>query len=115
MSLKINYLNKLNYKIKGNFVFFLSKNYKFDQILKSSTKLDINKIAKNILSKNSKESAFYSYDLNVDQKIIFIQLGQKLLNKDYEQLGAKFFDHIKKKPCILNPKNQRNSVISYFY
>ncbi len=96
MSLKINYLNKLNYKIKGNFVFFLSKNYKFDQILKSSTKLDINKIAKNILSKNSKESAFYSYDLNVDQKIIFIQLGQKLLNKDYEQLGAKFFDHIKK-------------------
>ena len=47
MALKINYLNKLNGKIKGNIVFFLSKNYKFDQILKSSTKLDINKIAKN--------------------------------------------------------------------
>ena len=74
MALKINYLNKLNGKIKGNIVFFLSKNYKFNDLTKIQSKKDINKIIKNFNPETFKESSFLSYDLKVDQKISITRL-----------------------------------------
>tara|TARA_B100000686_G_scaffold79922_1_gene86215 strand:- start:352 stop:1812 length:1461 start_codon:yes stop_codon:yes gene_type:complete len=119
MALKINYLNKLNGKIKGNIVFFLSKNYKFNDLTKIQSKKDINKIIKNFNPKTFKESSFLSYDLKVDQKIIFVNVADKSTSNEYEQLGANFFDYIKKNKFYLtnilgNSLKSNSENLEYF-
>jgi leucyl aminopeptidase len=119
---------KYSYQKKGdvnNFIFFLNKNSnisdlringleKFHRIIQSKL---------NFLKKN--KSTFLCFDLDIDYKIILINIDNNNNNLDFEKLGSKFYDYIKSqliKKANFNEKNlkklldlNKNFLGSFFH
>ena len=96
MSLKINYIDKKKNPSKNRAIFVNSNN----KIAKFNGQLDqksINKII-NFLKKNKnfKDDKIISLNEDFDQKIILIILKKSKTELDFEKLGAKFLDFLKK-------------------
>tara|TARA_Y100001970_G_C14243911_1_gene866702 strand:- start:702 stop:2165 length:1464 start_codon:yes stop_codon:yes gene_type:complete len=96
MSLKINYLDKLNNSLK-NIGIFVSKNTKIEDlkgILSQSTAKKV--ISYIIANKKSEKNKIYCLNEEHDSKILIIFVSQIKSLNDSENLGANFYDFIRK-------------------
>ena len=96
MTLKINYLDSQK-NISNNTALFLSNDSKISEFKgifddKTNQKI-LNFLKKNKSSKNNKID---SISIDFDQKIILILLPGKNNSQASEELGAKFYDYVKK-------------------
>jgi len=123
MTLKINYLDKKK-SFKKNKAIFVYPSVKteafrgeFDD--KINQKI-INLIKKN---KNSDEDKIFLLNQDFDEKIVVIFLSKSNTELEFEKLGAKFFDYLKKNeihdiyiktPSFENSKNQHLNYFSSF-
>ena len=120
MTLKINYLDKKK-SFKKNKAIFVYPSFKteafggeFDD--KINQKI-INLIKKN---KNSDEDKLFLLNQDFDEKIVVIFLSKSNTELEFEKLGAKFFDYLKKNEIhdiyIKTPsfKNSKNQNLNYF-
>ena len=96
MSLKINYIDKKKSPIKNRAI-LVNSNTKIAQFNDHLEQKSINKII-NFLKKNkdSKDDKIISFNEDFDQKIIFIILKKSKTELEFEKLGAKFLDYLKK-------------------
>ncbi len=96
MTLKINYLDKKKGSIK-NIAVFVYPNSKMDRF-KGDFDVKINQKILNLLSKNkdAKENKIFSLNQDFDEKIIVLLLTKANNELDFEKLGARFFDYLKK-------------------
>ncbi len=96
MTLKINYLDKKKSSNKNTAVFVETdaKTKGFQGLFDSKTN---QKIA-NLIKKNSnlQTNKIYSLDHDFDQKLVIILLTSTNTDIEFEKLGAKFFDFLKK-------------------
>ncbi len=116
MSLKINYLDKLNNSVK-NIGIFVSKETKiadFKGILSQNTAQKV--IGYIIRNKKSEKNKIYCLNEDHDKKILIIFVSQIKSLNDSENLGANFYDYINKdqiKDISIvesNPSNFKNKV-----
>ena len=96
MTLKINYLDKKRGSSK-NIAVFVYPNSKMDGF-KGDFDVKINQKILNLLSKNkdAKENKIFSLNQDFDEKIIVLLLTKANNELDFEKLGARFFDYLKK-------------------
>jgi len=96
MTLKINYLDTQKSLFK-NTAIFLEKNTKISEF-KGIFEDSINQKLLNYLkkSKNIKNNKIDSINIDFDQRIIIIMLSDKNSAQASEELGAKFYDYVKK-------------------
>tara|TARA_B100000131_G_scaffold206060_1_gene198184 strand:- start:1939 stop:3390 length:1452 start_codon:yes stop_codon:yes gene_type:complete len=96
MSLKINYIDKKKNPSKNRAI-FVNSNIKITEFNGKLDQKSINKII-NFLKKNKnfKDDKIISLNEDFDQKIILIILKKSKTELDFEKLGAKFLDFLKK-------------------
>ena len=96
MSLKIKYLNNKNSSSKNKAI-FLTKESKISDF-KGIFDDKINQKVMKFLKQNQKitKNKISSLNLEFDQKLIIILLATKNSSQQAEELGAKFYDYIKK-------------------
>ena len=96
MSLKINYLDKKksSHKNKAIFVHSNIKTSSFKGEFDLKTNQKIENLIK--LNKSIKESKIFSLNYEFDQKIIVIFILKANTDLEFEKLGGKFFDYLKK-------------------
>ena len=96
MSLKINYLDKKksSHKNKAIFVHSNIKTSSFKGEFDLKTNQKIENLIK--LNKSIKESKIFSLNYEFDQKIIVIFTSKANTDLEFEKLGGKFFDYLKK-------------------
>ena len=99
MTLKINYLDKKKAQIKNNAI-FVHQNTKIQHIRGKFDNKFVNKIL-SLIKKNKllSENKIFSLGQDFDEKIIIIylhKLNQKNTELEFEKLGAKFYDFLKK-------------------
>ena len=99
MTLKINYLDKKKAQIKNNAI-FVHQNTKIQHIRGKFDNKFVNKIL-SLIKKNKQlsENKIFSLGQDFDEKIIIIylhKLNQKNTELEFEKLGAKFYDFLKK-------------------
>ena len=117
MTLKINYLDKKKVTSK-NKAFFVGS---INKIAEFGGEID-NKTFKNILDlkkgKNLKDDKIIYINQNLDQKIVLIYDVKAGSEMEYEKLGAKFFDFLKKNEIhdiqIITPKKIRTILYLSF-
>ena len=97
MTLKINYLDAKK-GLSKNTALFLSNDSKISEF-KGIFEDKINQKILNYLkkNKNSKNNKIDSINIDFDQKIILTFLSGKNNAQASEELGAKFYDYVKKK------------------
>jgi leucyl aminopeptidase len=94
MTVKYNYLNKLNLKKTRNLGLFCDENFNIlslDKLVLSNQRLITNLVKNN---KNLKKNIF-TINLNDKQNLILIKLKKNQTSLDNEKIGAKFYDFIK--------------------
>ena len=99
MTLKINYLDNKKAQFKNNAI-FVHSNTKIDQI-KGKFEDKITQKILNLIKKNKliDENKIFSLGQDFDEKIVIIylhKLNQKNTELEFEKLGAKFYDFLKK-------------------
>ncbi len=96
MTLKIKYLDKKKGSNK-NIAVFVYPNSKMDEF-KGDFDVKTNQKILNLLSKNkdAKENKIFSLNQDFDEKIIVLLLTKANSELDFEKLGARFFDYLKK-------------------
>tara|TARA_B100000003_G_scaffold208808_1_gene230509 strand:- start:271 stop:1731 length:1461 start_codon:yes stop_codon:yes gene_type:complete len=96
MTLKINYLDKKTGHFK-NKAFFVHSNSKMS-VFKGNFEDKIKFKIQNLIKKNKKteEVRFFSLNNDFDEKIVVIFLSKVSSELEFEKLGAKFFDYLKK-------------------
>ncbi len=118
MTLKINYLDKKKSNIKNNAI-FVDSNTKisdFQGVLDNK----INQKIANLIIKNKKFNEYKIYSLNqdFDQQTVVIFLNKTNNELDFEKIGAKFFDYLKKNEIndilINTPKLKSSKNIIFF-
>ena len=118
MTLKINYLDKKKSNIKNNAI-FVDSNTKisdFQGVLDNK----INQKIANLIIKNKKFNEYKIYSLNQDfeQQTVVIFLNKTNNELDFEKIGAKFFDYLKKNEIndilINTPKLKSSKNIIFF-
>ncbi len=118
MTLKINYLDKKKVTSK-NKAFFVGS---INKIAEFGGEID-NKTFKNILDlkkgKNLKDDKIIYINQNLDQKIVLIYDVKAGSEMEYEKLGAKFFDFLKKNEIhdiqIITPKKYEQFFIYHSF
>ena len=123
MTLKINYLDKK--KIDSpNKAIFISKNMKIEAFKGEFGEKITRKIA-NLLKKNHelKEDKIFSLNHDFDERIIAVFLSKSNSELEFEKIGARFYDYLKKNevsnifiqaPHAIYSKNQYQKLFSYF-
>ena len=96
MTLKINYLDTQK-SLSKNTALFLGNDTKISEFKgifddKTNQKI-LNYLKKN---KNNKKNKIESINIDFDQKVVLILLSSKNNAQASEELGAKFYDYIKK-------------------
>ena len=96
MTLKINYLDRQK-DLSKNMALFLGKDAKISDF-KGNFDDKINQKILKFLKQNQKitKNKISSLNLEFDQKLIIIMLATKSNPQETEELGAKFYDYIKK-------------------
>ena len=99
MTLKINYLDNKKTQLKNNAI-FVHSNTKIDQI-KGKFEDKITQKILNLIKKNKliNENKIFSLGQDFDEKIVIIylhKLKQKNTELEFEKLGGKFYDFLKK-------------------
>ena len=95
MSIKINYLNNNGSKSPNNYVLFVEENFSISTIKKNFSNTE-NSYINEILKKGDLKKKILSFDLNSKKKIILIKAKKNLESFEVENLGAEFYNFIKK-------------------
>ena len=108
MTLKINYLDRQK-DLSKNMALFLGKDAKISDF-KGIFDDKINQKVMKFLKQNQKitKNKISSLNLEFDQKLIIILLATKNSSQQAEELGAKFYDYIKK-----NEIEKNNNTLSH--
>ena len=96
MSLKINYLDKKKNSFQNKAIFVTSDTKIVEFKGEFNEKIDqkiINLLKKN---KNLKDEKIFSINIDFDEQVIAIYLSKTKTELDFEKLGAKFHDYLKK-------------------
>ena len=91
MSVNINYKYT---KTTQNLILFVDEKFNISSLRKYFKLNEFNQLSDLIKSKNLKKKILI-FELNSKKKIFLISINKKLLNNDFVNLGAKFFDAIK--------------------
>ena len=91
MSVNINYKYT---KTTQNLILFVDEKFNISSLRKYFKLNEFNQLSDLIKSKNLKKKILI-FELNSKKKIFLISIDKKLLNNDFVNLGAKFFDAIK--------------------
>ena len=118
MTLKINYLDKKKSNIKNNAI-FVDSNTKISDFQGVLDNKITQKIA-NLIIKNKKSNEYKIYSLNqdFDQQTVVIFLNKKNNELDFEKIGAKFFDYLKKNEIydiFINTPKLKSSKNTIFF
>ena len=111
MSIKIKYLKKNFSKPSGNLVLFSDENFSLNKIRKNLSGSEY-KYIYDLLKKNDLKKKLFIFEINSKKKIILISIKNNLKTIDFENLGAEFYEYIKKtkdKEFFVNS----DSVIKY--
>ena len=95
MSLNISIKPKFSIKNIRNIVLFCDERYQSGALDKIFDNSESDKIKRALKLIGNKNQNFFTFDLSISQKIIFIKLSKNLKSLDFEKKGADFFDFIK--------------------
>ena len=93
MSIKINYLNKLNNKISANFVLFADEKFNIDGLKKHISNSEFSYISDLLKNADLKKDVLF-FEINSKKKIFLVSVKKDLKTSDIESLGAKFHSYI---------------------
>ncbi|MDC0415668.1 leucyl aminopeptidase [Candidatus Pelagibacter sp.] len=96
MKLKINKNNTNQEKSIKNYALFTDENFILGPLEKTKLSSKVPELNKTIRSYKNTKSDIISFNLNSDQKIIFIKLKKNLSFFEIEQLGAELYEHADK-------------------
>jgi leucyl aminopeptidase len=96
MKLKINKNNTNQEKSIKNYALFTDENFILGPLKKTKLSSKVPELNKTIQSYKNTKSNIISFNLNSDQKIIFIKLKKNLSFLEIEQLGAELYEHADK-------------------
>ena len=117
MTLKINYLDKKKGTSK-NKAFFVGRANKIAEFKGEIDDKTFNDILKFKKDKSLKDNKIISINQNLDQKIVLIYDVKADDEMEYEKLGAKFFDFLKKNEIneikIVTPRKIKSNFFSSF-
>ena len=96
MTLKINYLDKKIVSNKNKAI-FVNPNTKIEDF-KGEFDIKTNQLIQNLLKKNKniKDDKIFTLNEDFDKKVIAIYLSKSNNELEFEKLGARFFDYLKK-------------------
>jgi len=94
MTVKIDYTNKSFNTVNSNTIFFCSRNLNIQNLSKNLSSNEFKYIKDLLKTGDSKKNIFF-FEINSKKKIILIPIKDNLKSSDIENLGAKFFGHIK--------------------
>ena len=94
MSLKINYNKKPRNKITGNLILFIDEKFNIINLKQYLSPSEYSFVSDLIKIKNS-EKKILEFNYNSKKKIILISLKNNIKSHELENLGAKFYNHLK--------------------
>ena len=93
MSIKINYLKKVNNRPSTNVVLFCNEKFKIENLKRYLNDIEFSYI-KNLLKNNDLKKNLLIFELSAIKKIVLISIKEKLKSSDVENLGAEFYKRI---------------------
>jgi len=96
MKLEIKKNNNNQEKFIKNYVLFTDENFILGSLKNTKLSSKVPELNKTIQSYKNTKSNIISFNLNSDQKIIFIKLKKNLSFLEIEQLGAELYEHADK-------------------
>ena len=110
MSIKIKLERNIAEKSIKNYVLFCDENFKIQGLDKLSLANQSRVINKTISNNKLKDETFLSFNINPNQKIILVKLKQSSSSLENEEIGAKYYNFIKKN-SIFNSTFFENNII----
>tara|TARA_B100000941_G_scaffold290327_1_gene272011 strand:- start:1414 stop:2871 length:1458 start_codon:yes stop_codon:yes gene_type:complete len=93
MSLKINYLKKINKKITSNVVLFVNENFTISSIKRFLSNIEFTYISDLLKSSDIKKDLLI-FEVTSKKKIVLVSVKNNKKESDFENLGADFYKHI---------------------
>ena len=93
MSIKINYLKKLNNRPSTNVVLFCKEKFKIENLKRYLNDIEFSYI-ENLLKNSDLNKDLLIFELSAKKKIVLISIKEKLKSSDVENLGAEFYKRI---------------------
>ncbi len=119
MSVQINYNSKNLLKNSNILTLFVDENFNTSLLKRSLSKADYIFITDLLKTKDKKEEIFF-FDISSKKKIILVSFKKNITTSETENMGAKFYDKIKKfkqNYIVINSdtnKNTSKNLIGYF-
>ncbi len=119
MSVSINYKNSSNKKSNSNIVFFVDEKFNISKLKKHISNSEYTFIS-DLLKTTDLKKKIVIFDISSKKKIILVSVIKNIKSFEVENLGAKFYDNIKKfnlSNYQLNSDNLPNDVknlVGYF-
>ena len=101
MSIKIKLERNIAEKSIKNYVLFCDENFKIQGLDKLSLANQSRVINKTISNNKLKDETFLSFNINPNQKIILVKLKQSSSSLENEEIGAKYYNFIKKTQFLI--------------
>ncbi len=95
MTVQVSHINKANIKSSYNQVIFINKNLDINNLKKNFTR-DERIFIKDILKKKNNKKDIFLFNVSSKKKIILISVKEDLDETGVENLGAEFYNFIKK-------------------
>jgi len=105
MSIKINYLNKINSKSSGNLVLFAGEKFSINTLKKHLYNSEFSYV-NDLLKTSDLKKNMLVFEVNSKKKIVLISIKKELKSFDIENLGAEFYE------CINYGKNSEYIINS---
>ena len=96
MSVQVVYKNNIKLVNSPNIVLFCDENYKFKSFISKLDNKDYLYLANILKNKKNKKNNIISLNLNEKKTAIIVPINKNLNFNQLENLGAKFFDYLKK-------------------
>ena len=93
MSIKINYLKKVNNRPSTNVVLFCKEKFKIENLKRYLNDIEFSYI-ENLLKNSDLNKDLLIFELSAKKKIVLISIKEKLKSSDVENLGAEFYKRI---------------------
>ena len=104
MTISINYKNNYFKKDSTSLILFVDEKFNISGLKKHISNSEYSYIYDLLKNKDLKKK-IYEFEINSNKKIILISLKKNTTSSEMENLGAKFYDHlkeIKKSQFVLN-------------
>ena len=94
MNIQINYKKTLKIKGNSNYIIFTDEKFNINSFKNTLSKSELSFISELLKNSDTKKD-FLDFQVTAKKKIILVSLNEKLPFSKIENLGAKFYHHIK--------------------